>query len=80
MLPEVDFLGVEVHEPGIGHLLVILEQAGITNVRIIGRDVVDGEPVTTLPRDLYIPPYALQVFLEAFEGPLDLLLYSYNFV
>ena len=37
--------------------------------------VVDGEPVTTLPQDLYIPPYALKVFLEAFEGPLDLLLY-----
>lgn len=37
--------------------------------------VVDGEPVTALPQDLYIPPYALQVFLEAFEGPLDLLLY-----
>jgi segregation and condensation protein A len=37
--------------------------------------VVDGEPVTVLPQDLYIPPYALQVFLEAFEGPLDLLLY-----
>jgi len=37
--------------------------------------VVDGEPITQLPQDLYIPPYALQVFLEAFEGPLDLLLY-----
>jgi segregation and condensation protein A len=37
--------------------------------------VVDGEPVTQLPQDLYIPPYALEVFLEAFEGPLDLLLY-----
>ena len=37
--------------------------------------IVDGEPVTQLPQDLYIPPYALQVFLEAFEGPLDLLLY-----
>jgi len=37
--------------------------------------VVHGEPVTTLPQDLYIPPYALKVFLEAFEGPLDLLLY-----
>ena len=36
---------------------------------------LDGEPVTELPQDLYIPPYALQVFLEAFEGPLDLLLY-----
>ncbi|HET7650877.1 MAG TPA: ScpA family protein [Gammaproteobacteria bacterium] len=37
--------------------------------------VVLGEPVTSLPRDLYIPPDALEVFLEAFEGPLDLLLY-----
>ena len=37
--------------------------------------VVEGEPMTELPRDLYIPPYALEVFLEAFEGPLDLLLY-----
>jgi segregation and condensation protein A len=36
---------------------------------------VDGEPVTEMPRDLYIPPQALEVFLEAFEGPLDLLLY-----
>lgn len=34
-----------------------------------------GEPVLELPRDLYIPPEALQVFLETFEGPLDLLLY-----
>ena len=37
--------------------------------------VVQGEPITTLPRDLYIPPDALEVFLDAFEGPLDLLLY-----
>jgi len=37
--------------------------------------MVDGEPFISLPRDLYIPPDALQVFLEAFEGPLDLLLY-----
>ena len=37
--------------------------------------VVEGEPVTELPQDLYIPPFALKVFLEAFEGPLDLLLY-----
>jgi len=34
-----------------------------------------GEPLLQLPRDLYIPPDALEVFLEAFEGPLDLLLY-----
>ncbi|WP_185964278.1 segregation and condensation protein A [Aliikangiella marina] len=37
--------------------------------------VVEGEPVTDVPKDLYIPPDALEVFLEAFEGPLDLLLY-----
>lgn len=36
---------------------------------------VAGKPVVDLPRDLYIPPDALAVFLEAFEGPLDLLLY-----
>ena len=36
---------------------------------------VQGEAVTTLPKDLYIPPDALEVILEAFEGPLDLLLY-----
>ena len=34
-----------------------------------------GEPLFALPTDLYIPPDALEVFLEAFEGPLDLLLY-----
>ena len=37
--------------------------------------VVMGQAITELPRDLYIPPQALEVFLEAFEGPLDLLLY-----
>ena len=37
--------------------------------------VVQGKALTQLPKDLYIPPDALEVFLEAFEGPLDLLLY-----
>ena len=37
--------------------------------------VVMGKEITELPKDLYIPPMALEVFLEAFEGPLDLLLY-----
>jgi segregation and condensation protein A len=37
--------------------------------------LVEGEPLTVIPQDLYIPPDALLVFLEAFEGPLDLLLY-----
>ncbi len=36
---------------------------------------IDGKAFTDLPTDLYIPPDALEVFLEAFEGPLDLLLY-----
>jgi segregation and condensation protein A len=36
---------------------------------------VAGQAMTDLPKDLYIPPDALEVFLEAFEGPLDLLLY-----
>jgi len=48
-----------------------------------GQEVVDhvavarlyGEPLFAMPQDLYIPPDALEVFLEAFEGPLDLLLY-----
>jgi len=37
--------------------------------------VVRGEAWATVPKDLYIPPDALEVFLDAFEGPLDLLLY-----
>ncbi len=39
--PTIDYLGIEVHEPGIGHLLLLLEQAGITNVRIIQHDAVE---------------------------------------
>src|SRR5437899_259000 len=34
-----------------------------------------GEPMGAMPTDLYIPPDALEIFLDAFEGPLDLLLY-----
>src|SRR5690348_10950736 len=37
--------------------------------------IVRGEPLLQMPQDLYIPPDALEVILEAFEGPLDLLLY-----
>jgi segregation and condensation protein A len=37
--------------------------------------LVAGQPVTEMPQDLYIPPEALEVFLETFQGPLDLLLY-----
>ena len=38
--PDKDFLGIEVHEPGIGHLLMLLERADIDNVRIIRGDAV----------------------------------------
>ena len=41
----------------------------------VALDRLYGEPLFALPQDLYIPPDALKVFLEAFEGPLDLLLY-----
>jgi segregation and condensation protein A len=37
--------------------------------------LIHGQALTALPKDLYIPPEAMEVFLEAFEGPLDLLLY-----
>ena len=37
--------------------------------------LIQGEPLTMIPQDLYIPPDALEIILEAFEGPLDLLLY-----
>ena len=42
--PAVDYLGIEVHEPGIGHLLLLLEQAAVTNVRIIARDAAEVVP------------------------------------
>ena len=47
----------------------LARQAGAPVARI------HGEPLLELPSDLYIPPEALEIFLEAFEGPLDLLLY-----
>ena len=50
-----------------------LEQPGLDLALPIAR--IHGEPMTEMPSDLYIPPEALSVFLEAFEGPLDLLLY-----
>jgi tRNA (guanine-N7-)-methyltransferase len=42
--PQIDYLGVEVHEPGIGHLLLLLERAQLTNVRMIARDATDVVP------------------------------------
>ena len=49
------------------------ENTPVATLRAIAR--VKGEDVTQVPHDLYIPPDALQVFLETFEGPLDFLLY-----
>jgi segregation and condensation protein A len=48
-------------------------QAVTTEVSALAR--LYGEPLLKLPTDLYIPPDALEIFLDAFEGPLDLLLY-----
>ena len=53
--------------PGTGALVAGVPSALVARVR--------GEPFTELPQDLYIPPDALEVFLDTFEGPLDLLLY-----
>jgi segregation and condensation protein A len=62
---------------------VPLDEQTLTGKPDTTPDVVDGiaqarlygEPLFKLPQDLYIPPDALEIFLEAFEGPLDLLLY-----
>jgi len=43
--PQLDYLGVEVHEPGIGHLLLLIEQTGAMNVRVIARDAVEVMPL-----------------------------------
>jgi tRNA (guanine-N7-)-methyltransferase len=42
--PGIDYFGVEVHEPGIGHLLLLLEKASLTNVRVIVNDAADVVP------------------------------------
>ncbi len=51
------------------------QAVGAEGVTIAPVALVNGTPLTELPEDLYIPPDALEVFLETFEGPLDLLLY-----
>lgn len=59
-----------------GVLSLHIMQAGVeSEIPNSIRALVRGEPLTIMPRDLYIPPHALEIFLEAFEGPLDLLLY-----
>lgn len=53
----------------------VMIETGVGEQQELPLAFVHGKPITMLPRDLYIPPEALEVFLEAFEGPLDLLLY-----
>ena len=68
---------------GVAHAGVERRDPMVANADDTTPDVVDGvalarlygEPLFRLPDDLYIPPDALEIFLEAFEGPLDLLLY-----
>src|SRR5579859_2865165 len=80
MKPELKLVEVIEVVEGRGSALANVEQAALNETVAPEQTempfaMVDGEPYTQLPRDLYIPPDALQVFLEAFEGPLDLLLY-----
>ena len=53
--------------------LALAQSPGVVDHIAVAR--LYGEPLFSMPTDLYIPPDALQLFLEAFEGPLDLLLY-----
>ena len=58
--PENDYLGIEVHEPGVGHCLIKIREAGITNLRLINHDAVDvlksGIPDGSVNRiNLYFP-------------------------
>jgi len=39
--PDIDYLGIEVHEPGIGHLLALVERSAVTNIRVIAHDAVE---------------------------------------
>src|SRR5579872_2452783 len=52
---------------------MVVEEA--VEINPIVQILIDGKPMTELPHDLYIPPEALEVFLDTFQGPLDLLLY-----
>ena len=46
----------------------VVDEAGVIAQGEMPFALVEGEPVTQLPRDLYIPPHALEVFLEAFDA------------
>ena len=60
-------MSAPVAAPDAAHMPQVVDQVALARLY--------GEPLFSMPQDLYIPPDALEVFLEAFEGPLDLLLY-----
>jgi len=60
-------MSAPVAAPEAAHMPQVVDQVALARLY--------GEPLFSMPQDLYIPPDALEVFLEAFEGPLDLLLY-----
>jgi segregation and condensation protein A len=59
--------------PAATDVTEVADVADVADVAALAR--LYGEPLLKMPNDLYIPPDALEVFLDAFEGPLDLLLY-----
>ena len=63
---DLDALGAT-PEPDLSGTPIVVDHVAVARLY--------GEPLFAMPQDLYIPPDALEVFLEAFEGPLDLLLY-----
>ncbi|MDB5895378.1 MAG: segregation/condensation protein [Rhodoferax sp.] len=69
---------MKIHADTDSGLALPPEPSGSTSPRVVDQVALArlyGEPLFAMPHDLYIPPDALEVFLEAFEGPLDLLLY-----
>jgi len=60
-------MSVNIHGKVLASMPDVVDQVAVARLY--------GEPLFAIPQDLYIPPDALEVFLEAFEGPLDLLLY-----
>ncbi len=66
-LPAPVGLGPDALAPELPHMPAVVDHVAVARLY--------GEPLFALPQDLYIPPDALEIFLEAFEGPLDLLLY-----
>ncbi len=65
----------EISDPNQSSLDISLLKSELPSQKEMPFAIVSGEPLTEIPQDLYIPPQALKIFLETFEGPLDLLLY-----